>query len=125
MMGGFDYADGIYTLVIDPRWAQIFGNREYALIDWETHQKLRGNLARSLQRLIATSADTQQRYSLQWLKDRARFTGRMRDWRKAPSDALKQLAELNIILHPIIEMEKGRELARWKRITGASILNKH
>lgn len=115
MMGGFDYADGIYTLVIDPRWAQIFGNREYALIDWEARQKLRGNLARSLQRLIATSADAQQRYSLQWLKDRARHTGHLRNFRAALLKALGELADLNLITDSKIEIEKGREVASWVR----------
>jgi len=120
MMGGFDYADGVYTLVIDPRWAQIFGNREYALIDWEARQKLRGNLARSLQRLIATSADIQQRYSLQWLKDRAGFTGRMRDWRSAILRALTELADADLISSPKIEQEKGREVAVWIRNSSRS-----
>ncbi|WP_269498055.1 TrfA [Castellaniella sp. S9] len=120
MMGGFDYADGVYTLVIDPRWAQIFGNREYALIDWETRQKLRGNLARSLQRLIATSADTQQRYSLQWLKDRAHHTGHLRNFRAALLKALEELTDLNLIASPQIGLEKGREVASWVRNNGRS-----
>ncbi|WP_417276805.1 TrfA [Castellaniella sp.] len=118
MMGGFDYADGVYTLVIDPRWAQIFGNREYALIDWEARQQLRGNLARSLQRLIATSSDARQRYSLQWLKDRSRHTGHLRNFRAALIKALGELADLGIIASPEIELEKGREMACWIRNTG-------
>ena len=51
MLGGFDYHEptGSYTLYADPRWAQIFGNREYALVDWTKRLQMRHDLSKSLQ----------------------------------------------------------------------------
>ncbi|MGR7950103.1 TrfA [Alcaligenes sp. RM2] len=120
MIGGFDYddEDSEYTLYVDPRWAQIFGNREFTLIDWSTRQCMRHELSKSLQRLIGTSKDEEQRYSLQILKERAQYKGRLRDFRPALERAIDELAELGLILAPRIETSRrGVEQAVWYRVS--------
>lgn len=119
MLGGFDYheASGSYTLYADPRWAQIFGNREYALVDWIKRLQMRHDLSKSLQRLIGTSADIQQKYSLDILKQRAQYTGRMRDFRATLERSLAELDALNVISEPRIETAiRGHEQAVWTRL---------
>src|SRR3546814_10920707 len=58
MIGGFDYseASGVYTLYVDPRWAQIFSNREYALVEWEKRIRMRHDISKSLPHIIGTSS---------------------------------------------------------------------
>jgi len=119
MLGGFDYheATGSYTLYADPRWAQIFGNREYALVDWAKRLQMRHDLSKSLQRLIGTSADIQQKYSLDILKQRAQYSGRMRDFRATLERSLAELESLNVIAEPRIEAAiRGHEQAVWTRL---------
>lgn len=119
MLGGFDYheASGSYTLYADPRWAQIFGNREYALVDWTKRLQMRHDLSKSLQRLIGTSADIQQKYSLEILKQRAQYSGRMRDFRATLERSLAELEALNVIAEPRIEAAiRGHEQAVWTRL---------
>jgi len=119
MIGGFDYDErsASYTIYCDPRWAQIFGNREYALIDWAKRLQMRHDLSKSLQRLIGTSADIQQKYSLEILKDRARYSGRMRDFRTSLERSLQELETLEVIAAPRIEAAtRGHEQAVWTRL---------
>jgi len=119
MIGGFDYDahSGCYTIYADPRWAQIFGNREYALVDWSKRLQMRLDLSKSLQRLIGTSSDIQQKYSLEILKERAQSTGRMRDFRVSLERSLAELEALGVIAEPRIEAAiKGHEQAVWTRL---------
>ncbi|MDX3893502.1 TrfA [Pusillimonas sp.] len=119
MLGGFDYHEptASYTLYADPRWAQIFGNREYALVDWAKRLQMRHDLSKSLQRLIGTSADIQQKYSLDILKQRAQYSGRMRDFRTSLERSLTELEALQVIAEPHIETAtRGHEQAVWTRL---------
>lgn len=119
MIGGFDYDEptGVYTLHIDPRWAHIFSNREYALVDWKKRLKMRLDLSKSLQRLVGTSADEIQKYSLSILKERAQYTGRMRDFRSSLERSLLELEQLEIIANPRIEISSKQQLqAVWMRL---------
>jgi hypothetical protein len=119
MIGGFDYDEptGSYTIYADPRWAQIFSNREYALVDWAKRLRMRHDLSKSLQRLIGTSADVQQKYSLVILKERAQYTGRMRDFRVTLERSLVELETLEVITEPGIEAAtRGHEQAVWTRL---------
>jgi len=123
MLGGFDYDEETeeYRLVIDPRWRQTFGNREYGFLDWGKRLQIeRGqNLAKSLQRLISTSSDVVQRYSLDYLKGRAQSSGRMRDFREALEKAMRELERLEIIAGGRIEKStKGKEQAVWTKLGG-------
>jgi TrfA protein. len=119
LIAGFDYDEATeeYSLTIDPRWHAMYGNREFALIDWEKRQQIGRNqdMAKSLQRLIATSADPVQRYALDWLKAKMDYSGRMRDFRDAITRACAELERLEIITrHKIEDSTKGKpQLALW------------
>lgn len=119
LIEGFDYDDETeeYTLRIDPRWHAMYGNREFALIDWNKRLEFGRNqdMAKSLQRLIPTSSNPVQRYALDWLKSKMEYGGRMRDFRDALSRACKELERLEIIAaHKIEASTKGKEqLALW------------
>lgn len=119
MIGGFDYneADGTYTLYADPRWATIFGNREYALVDWKKRLQMRYDLSKSLQRLIGTSSDIEQKYNLDILKARAQYTSHMCKFRTRLEHSLQELEDLKVISSPRIEIaSRGNEQAVWTRI---------
>jgi len=123
MLGGFDYDEETeeYRLVIDPRWRQTFGNREYGFLDWGKRLQIRRrqNLAKSLQRLISTSSDVVQRYSLEYLKGRAQYGSPMRKFRDALESAMKELERLEIIAGGRIEKStKGKEQAVWTKLGG-------
>lgn len=125
MLGGFDYDDTLneYRLYVDPRWATIFGNREFTLIDWKTRLCMRHELSKSLQRLIGTSKDAEQRYSLLLLKERAQYMGRMRDFKASLQRAINELAELGLIISPRIEMSRrGVEQATWNRASDEALV---
>lgn len=121
MIEGFDYDDEReeYTLRIDPRWKDMHGNREFALIDWEKRLQMRQgqDMAKALQRLIATSADTVQRYALDWLKHKLEYTSPMRKFKAALAAAMRELERLEIITAGRIERStKGKEQAVWMRL---------
>lgn len=121
MIDGYDYDPELeeYVLRVDPRWRHLYGNGEFALIDWDKRLQIgQGqDLAKSLQRLIVTSADTEQRYTLTYLKKRAQYESPMRKFREALSEALRELERLGIIENARIEGgTKGQELAAWTRV---------
>ena len=119
MLGGFDYNEEEYRLVIDPRWRHTFGNREYGFLDWDKRLQIgRGqDLAKSLQRLISTSADELQRNGLELLKERAQYTSPMRKFRDALERAMCELERLEIIAGARIEFStKGKEQAVWTKL---------
>ena len=119
LIAGFDYDEDSeeYTLTIDPRWHAMYGNREFALIDWEKRREFgRGqDMAKTLQRLVATSSNPVQRYALDWLKGKMEYSGRMRDFRDAMARACAELERLEIITaHKIEDSTKGKpQIALW------------
>ena len=119
MIAAFSYDDEAeaYSYSLDPRWVQMFGNREYSLIDWDKRMQIgRGqDMAKTLQRLLATSADPVQRYALDWLKGKMEYASPMRKFREALAAACKELERLEIITnHKIEESTKGKpQLALW------------
>lgn len=121
MIDGFDYDEKTeaYTLRIDPRWRGMYGNREYALIDWDKRMQFgqHQNMAKALQRLVATSSDLVQRYSLDWLKAKMEYSSPMRKFKEALSAAMCELERLEIIANGHIETStKGNEQAVWTRL---------
>lgn len=106
-----------YRYTLDPRWVVMFGNREYALIDWDKRLQIGAgqDLAKAMQRLIATSADKVQRYGLEALKSKMQYGGRMRDFRDALTRAVRELERLEIIAKGSIENStKGKaQLVLW------------
>ena len=119
LIAGFDYdeASEEYTLTIDPRWHAMYGNREFALIDWEKRREFGRNqdMAKTLQRLVATSSNPVQRYALDWLKAKMEYASPMRKFREALAGACKELERLEIIAaHKIEDSTKGKpQLALW------------
>lgn len=121
LIDGFDYDDEteIYTLRIDPRWRGMYGNREFALIDWEKRMQFgrHQNMAKALQRLAATSADKLQRFALDWLKSKLEYAGRQRDFEDALRHAMAELERLGIISGGKIEKNtKGKLQTVWTRL---------
>lgn len=119
MIEGFDYDDEVetYALRIDPRWHAMYGNREFALIDWDKRREFGRNqdMAKTLQRLVATSSNPVQRYALDWLKAKMEYASPMRKFREALAAACKELERLEIIsAHKIEDSIKGKpQLALW------------
>lgn len=113
----YDGASKTYTYVLDPRWAKMFGNREYSLIDWAKRMQIGRGLerAKTLQRLLATSANQVQRYALEDLKIQMVYGGRMRDFRDSINRAVRELERLEIITKGVIEEStKGKQqLVLW------------
>lgn len=121
MIGGFDYDDEAeaYTLHIDPRWRSMYGNREFALIDWDKRLQFgqHQNMAKALQRLVATSDDVVQKYALDWLKRKLEYSSPMRKFRESLEAAMRELERLEIIAGGRIEQSaKGKAQAVWTRI---------
>lgn len=126
LIAGFDYDEATeeYSLTIDPRWHTMYGNREFALVDWEKRLEFGRNqdMAKSLQRLVATSAEVVQRFSLEYLKGRAQSAGRMRDFRDALEKAMRELERLGIIAGGRIEKStRGKEQAVWTKLGGCDV----
>lgn len=119
IIAAFSYDDEAeaYSYSLDPRWVQMFDNREYSLIDWDKRMQIgRGqDMAKTLQRLLATSADPVQRYALDWLKGKMEYASPMRKFREALAAACKELERLEIITaHKIEDSTKGKpQLALW------------
>lgn len=124
IIAAFSYDDEVeaYSYSLDPRWVQMFGNREYSLIDWDKRMQIgRGqDMAKTLQRLLATSADPVQRYALDWLKGKMEYASPMRKFREALAAACKELERLEIITaHEIEGSTKGKpQLALWLQPSG-------
>lgn len=95
----YDDEEETYFFRLDPRWVELFSNREYALLDWDARLQIgRGkDMAKTLQRLIATSADSVQRFALDWLKALMVYGSPMRKFRQALMAAVAELERLDII----------------------------
>jgi hypothetical protein len=101
MLAGYGYNEDKeeYEIIVDPRWKQIFGGKEYALMSWPKRLQIgRGqDLAKALQRLFASSNNCPQHHSLDWLQEWAQQAGRRRDFRSALSKAMDELKRLKIV----------------------------
>lgn len=120
MIDGWDLDEetGVYTVRVDPRWRHMYGNREFALLDWGKRLQIgQGqHMAKALQRLVATSSDQVQRYALDWLKRKLEYAGRPRDFRDALLRSLRELERLEVIASPRIEdSTRGASQVVWTR----------
>lgn len=119
MIEGFDYDDASesYTLRVDSRWRAMYGNREFALIDWEKRMKFgqRQDMAKALQRLIASSSDPIQYFPLEWLKGKLEYSSPIRKFREALTVSLRELERLEIVANwKIGQNTKSKEqLTLW------------
>lgn len=106
-----------YRYRLDPRWVLMFGSREYSLLNWSKRLQIGAgqDLAKALQRQIATSANQVQRLGLDALKVKMQYAGRMRDFRDALTRSVAELERLEIIARGNIEdSTKGNpQLVLW------------
>lgn len=121
LVDGFDHEPDTdsYVLRIDPRMVLLFGNREFARVDWDKRLRIehQADMAKWLQRLVATSSDAVQRYALDELKERMQYASPMRKFKEALMAALRELERLEIIAKPKIETStRGIEQAVWTRL---------
>ena len=110
-----------YTYKLDPRWALMFGNREYSLIDWDKRLQIGAgqDLAKSLQRLFVTTNDSPQRHGLEFLKARAQYSSPMRKFKNYLDAAMCELERLGIVVSWKIEQStKGKEQLTVWRVLG-------
>lgn len=115
----YDPARECYTISIDPRWRLLYGNCEYALIDWEKRLQIRKgqDIAKALQRLVSTSDERVQRFRLSWLKERLQYCSPMCKFRLSLKAAMQELERVEIIAAARIEMStKGEEQTVWVRL---------
>ncbi|GAC1569520.1 MAG: plasmid replication initiator TrfA [Aquirhabdus sp.] len=123
MLSDFEFDDSLetYTFTIDPRWKTLFSGREYSLVDWEKRMQIRRgqDMAKALQRLVATSSDPLQRYDLDWLKDKLQYAGRWRDFKRSLSQALCELERVEVIAGGRIgKSSRGGEQVIWSKLSG-------
>lgn len=117
ILKSLSYDNETYCYTLDPHWILMFGNREYSLIDWEKRLQIRRGLdmAKTLQRLIATSSDRVQRYALEGLRAQMAYGGRLRDFRDSLGRAVCELERLEIIVRGCIQdSSRGKpQLVLW------------
>ena len=114
----YDDVNETYTYMLDPRWVVMFGNGEYSLLDWDKRMRIgRGlDMAKTLQRLVATSADQVQRHALDRLKAQMAYGSPMRKFRRSLDAAVLELERVEIIARGRIEEStKGKpQLVLWR-----------
>ena len=120
LINSFDHCrdNGHYHVRIDKRIITLFSGNEFTRIDWNkrfqiTKQK---NMAKFLQRLICTSSDKKQRYSLAYLKKLTCYSSPDSKFEESILGALKELERIGIISSPSIERNRdGAKYALWIR----------
>jgi hypothetical protein len=108
-----------YTLAMDPRWIEMYANRQFALIDWEKRLAIRQgqDMAKTLQRLVATSADKVQRNNLAWLQAKLQYASPIRKFRVSLLTAMRELERVEIIAGAHIDLStRGNEQAVWTKL---------
>jgi hypothetical protein len=126
MLDGFDYDEvrKTYAVRVDPRWRYLYENREFAFIDWAKRLRIRQgqDMAKTLQRLVATSDELVQRFRLEWLKQKMQYRSPVRKFKISLLAAMEELERVEIIAAGRIELStKGIEQAVWTRIDSQSV----
>ena len=122
MLADFEYNPDTekYSFTIDARWKKAFDGREYSLVDLKQRLRIgRGqDMAKALQRLVATSSDSVQRYGLDWLKAKLQYSGRMYDFRGALDCAMREMERVEIIAAGgrIGLSTRGKEQVVWTKL---------
>lgn len=108
-----------YLLAMDQRLVLLYSNREFAQVDRDKRLQIKHHpdMAKWLQRQVATSNERIQHHSLADLKECMRYGGHLRNFRTALKAALAELVRLKIIAKPRIERStRGVEQATWTRL---------
>lgn len=121
MLESFEYdaESESYKFTVDPRWKIAFGGNEYALIDWQKRRDIAPGheMAKALQRLVATSSDQVQRFALDWLKEKLRYGSPMRKFRGAMKKAMDELERVKVITSGRIELStRGKQQVVWTKL---------
>lgn len=97
----FDYDEqsGNYSYVLDPDWLKLFSNKEFYRLDWNKRMQIRRqlNIAKALQRLIATDSSKIQRYRIDELKKKFVYNGRLNDFLASLNKNIDELKRLAIV----------------------------
>ena len=114
----YDNAEKTFKFKLDARWAEMFSNQEFGRIDWGKRMQIRRgqDMAKTLQRLLATSSDGVQRYQLAWLKKKMQYTSPMRKFRVALMAAYKELERVEVICNGCIEKSSKGEMQLTLRL---------
>ena len=114
----YDEVEKVYIYKLDPRWEKMFSNQEYARLNWDKRMQIgRGqDMAKTLQRLIATSKDEKQGYTLEWLKEKMGYTSPMRKFRAALTAACDELIRVEIISDACIKVNTKGEMQLTLRL---------
>lgn len=106
-----------YVLTLDPRILSLFYNREYSLIDWSKRLQIskRIDMSKWLQNYLASHQAGPHKISLRLLKSWMDYSSPMNKFKLALQESLDELARLEIIYGPRIEMSvRSKELqANW------------
>lgn len=121
LIDGFDLDEDLdtYALRIDRRMVRLFSDCEFALVDWGKRLQIKRqqDMAKALQRLVATSSDETQRYNLAWLKDKLQYGSPIRKFRCAIMAAAAELERLEIIAGARLgHNTNGKEQVVWTRL---------
>src|SRR3546814_252652 len=112
----FDSNRQTYTLRINQRWASLYVNNEFALVDWEKRSAITKNakMAKALQRLIATSRESRQRYRVDWLYQKLAYNSPDRKFVQSLKNALSELMRTQIIIYGEVKRNRNGDLyALW------------
>lgn len=95
----YDEARKTYIIRLDPRWRHLYANNEFAFIDWSKRMQIRRgqDMAKALQRLVATSDDSNQYFRLEWLKDKMQYRSPIRKFKVSLISAMKELERVEVI----------------------------
>lgn len=95
----YDKQSGNYSYVLDPDWLKLFSNKECSRIDWSKRMQIRRqlNIAKAIQRLIATDASKVQRYRIDELKKKFVYNGRLNDFLESLNRNIEELKRLMIV----------------------------
>ncbi len=95
----YDKQSGNYSYVLDPDWLKLFSNKECSRIDWDKRMQIRRrlNIAKALQRLIATDSSKVQRYRIDELKKKFVCNGRLNDFLISLNKNINEPKRLKIV----------------------------
>lgn len=110
---------GTISFEIDPRWARLYANNQYVLIDWPTRLSFgaKQTLAKSLLTYICTSKEPEQRRSVEWLRARFRYSSPMDKFKRSLGNALSLLEKAGVARNLRFQRNSdGVEMAIWDRL---------
>ncbi|CRI74327.1 Uncharacterised protein [Chlamydia trachomatis] len=102
-----------YELTMSPTLMAFFRGKEYALLDWRKRLAITGrgqDLAKAIQRLVATSNNSVQTYTLKWLKAKMSYTGKEWNFKQHLVRACQELVRVDVIKrYDIADNTHGQE----------------